>query len=210
VIHFPPDPALPGFARGQSLVALMAAHLGAEAEGRFLLAPFRSLGPVVDTFGMKPTATLGDQAMDPVDPLPYRSTTALLDELTPHAIADLTRISGRGSDLALLQLRHGAGALSRAPEGAGARATLAGQVILFGLGVVTDPDAGTRVLAALDEVDQAVDANRVGWYPNFVERNVDARAFFDAETWARLQQVKSAYDPEDVFRGNHHIPAGTD
>lgn len=207
VIHFPPDPALPDFARGQSLVALMAAHLGSEAEGRFLLAPFRFLGPEVDTFAMQPTAALGDLAMDPVEPLPYRSTTMLLDELTPDAIAELSRIFGRGSDLALLQLRHGGGALSRASEGAGARATLSGEVILFGLGVVTDPEAGGRVLAALDEVDTAVVANRVGWYPNFVERPTDARAFFDDDTWARLQRVKAAYDPEDLFRGNHHIRA---
>ena len=34
VIHFPPDPMLPDFARGQSLVAVMAAFLGSEAEGR--------------------------------------------------------------------------------------------------------------------------------------------------------------------------------
>ena len=48
-IHFPPDPALPDFARGQSLVAVLAAHLGSAAEGQSLLAPFRRLGPEVDT-----------------------------------------------------------------------------------------------------------------------------------------------------------------
>lgn len=208
VIHFPPDPALPDFARGRSLVAVMAAHLGPEAEGRNLLAPLRALDPEVDTFGMQETAFLGDLAMDPVEPLPYRSTTMLLDELTPEAIDRLARIFGAGSELALLQLRHGGGALSRASSSAGARATLGGEVILFGLGVVTDPDAGGRVLGALDEVDEAVGRNRVGWYPNFVERPVDAHAFFDDDTWSRLQRVKAAYDPADLFRGNHHIRAG--
>ncbi len=207
VFHFPPDPALPDFARGQSLVAVMAAHLGSEQEGRALLAPFRSLDPEVDTFGMQPTAFLGDLAMDPVDPLPYRSTTALLDGLAPETIAELSRITARGSDVALLQLRHGGGALSRVPEGAGARASLPGDVVLYALGVPTDLDAAQPITAALDHIDAMVEANRVGRYPNFVEQPAQAREFFDERTWARLQAVKAAHDPEGIFRGNHLIPA---
>ncbi len=208
VFHFPPDPALPDFARGQSLVAVMAAHLGSEREGSALMRPFRGLGPEVDTFAMQPTSFLGDLAMDPVDPLPYRSTTALLDHLTPEVIAELSKTTGRGSDIALVQLRHGGGALSRPPVGAGARATLPGEVVMFALGVVTDPSAAERVASALDHLDASVAANRVGRYPNFVERPAQARQFFDASTWARLQSVKAAYDPEGIFRGNHAIPGG--
>jgi len=207
VFHFPPDPALPDFARGQSLVAVMAAHLGGEHEGRRLLAPLHLLGPEVDTFGMQPMSFLGDLAMDPVDPLPFRSTTALLDELTPRIIEELARTTARGSDVALLQLRHGGGALSRAPKGAGARATLPGEVVLFALGVVTDPDAAARVAAVLEHIDRTVTDSRVGRYPNFVERPAQAREFFDDTTWARLQTVKAAYDPEGIFRGNHEIRA---
>ncbi len=205
VIHFPPDPALPDFARGQSLVALMAAHLGSEAEGRALLAPFRALGPEVDTFAMQPTVALGDLAMDPVDPLPYLSTTALLDELTPDAIDELSSVMGTGSDLALLQVRHGGGALSRAPEGAGARATLPGEIVLFALGVVPEPTASEQVTDALNRIDEVLAPSRVGRYPNFVEKPAQAREFFDEPTWARLSAVKAAYDTEGIFRGNHAI-----
>jgi FAD/FMN-containing dehydrogenase len=208
VFHFPPDPALPEFARGQSLVAVMAAHLGGEVEARALLAPLRRLGPEVDTFAMQATDGLGQLAMDPVDPLPYRTTTMLLDELSPSAIEDLSRLYARGSDLAVLQLRHGGGALSRSPEGAGARATLPGEVILLAIGVPLDAESEERVHTALDRVDDAVADRRAGRYPNFVERPSEARSFFDEETWARLQRVKAHYDPEDVFRGNHHIRTG--
>jgi hypothetical protein len=149
---------------------------------------------------------LADLAMDPVDPLPYRSTTALLDVLTEDAAEELARVAGAGSPLALLQIRHGGGALHRVPDDAGARATLPGEVVVFGLGVVTDPEQGARVLAALDEVDAAVAGAAVGWYPNFVERPADARAFFAQETWDRLQAVKRSYDPDGIFLGNHHIP----
>jgi FAD/FMN-containing dehydrogenase len=39
-----------------------------------------------------------------------------------------------------------------------------------------------------------------------VEEPADASEFFDAMTWARLRQIKARYDPDDVFKGNHHVP----
>ena len=39
-----------------------------------------------------------------------------------------------------------------------------------------------------------------------MEEPADASEFFDAKTWARLRAVKAAYDPEDTFKGNHHVP----
>ncbi|HEX5016194.1 MAG TPA: FAD-binding protein, partial [Actinomycetes bacterium] len=205
VIHFPADPAVPEFVRGQSRAVLMAAHLGDERQGRDLLAPFQRLNPIADTLVMQTPVGLAELAMDPVDPLPYRSTTALLDRLTETAVADLARVSGTGSPLALLQIRHGGGALSRREQGAGARATLPGQIILYSLGVVTDASSDDAVTAALREVSSAVQAAKVGDYPNFVERPADAESFFDAETWRRLQNIKHEYDPSDLFLGNHHI-----
>ena len=154
---------------------------------------------------MQATSFLGDLAMDPVEPLPYRSTTHLLDALTTEAIDELSHVFAAGSDLAVLQLRHGGGALSRGPHDAGARATLPGEVVALALGVVPDPDAERRVLAALDRVDRAVEGHVVGRYPNFVERPADTSTFFDDETWRRLLRVKATYDPDGLFRGNHPI-----
>jgi hypothetical protein len=62
------------------------------------------------------------------------------------------------------------------------------------------------VVAELDAVSAALAPHRAGDYPNFVEEPADASTFFDAGTWARLRAVKSLYDPQDVFKGNHHVP----
>ena len=97
----------------------MAAFLGSEADGRELLRPLRRLGPVMDSFAIQEPAGLGDLAMDPREPLPFRSTHALIDELPAAAIEDVARISGPGSSLALVQLRHMGGALE--PPRAGRR-----------------------------------------------------------------------------------------
>jgi FAD binding domain-containing protein/berberine-like enzyme len=206
VIHFPPMPELPEAIRGRSFVIVMAAFLGTEADGRTLLRPLRALGPEMDTFATQPPIGLSELAMDPPDPLPYRTAHALLDGLSASAIEDVARIAGPGSPLTLLQLRHMGGALARREPGAGVRATLPGEIAMLGLGVVPDADGEPVVRRELRALSAAVAPGRVGDYPNFVEEPADASAFFDAATWSRLRRVKALWDPEDVFKGNHHIP----
>jgi FAD/FMN-containing dehydrogenase len=210
LLHFPPLPDVPAYARGRSFAVVMAAYQGDAAEGAALLQPLRELGPVRDTLATVPPVVLGDLAMDPYDPLPFHSAHALLDGLPPQTIDDLMAAvgpeSGRGPALTMFQLRHMGGALGRAPEGAGARATLPGEVNLFMLGAVPEPQFDAPVRAALAAAMDATADHVVGDYPNFVEVPSDASAFFDPETWARLRAVKTAYDPEDRFRGNHHVP----
>jgi hypothetical protein len=161
----------------------------------------------MDTFAMVPPAALGELAMDPRDPLPYRSAHALLDEAP---IDDIVRIAVPGSPLALVQLRHMGGALARREPDAGARATLPGEICVFGLGVVPDAAAEPAVRSELAALSAAVAPQRVGDYPNFVEHPVDASGFFDPGTWQRLRRVKALYDPEDLFKGNHHVPPATE
>ncbi len=207
VLHFPPFDEVPEPFRGRSFVIVMGAFLGPEARGRALLEPLRRLGPTMDTFAMQPLSALANLAMDPESPLPYRTTTALLDELTPSAIETIAGLAAPDSALTMIQLRHGGGALGRSPEGAGARATLPGEVVMFGLGLVPDPDLEPVVGEQLATLAAAVAPATVGAYANFVEEPTDPRAFFDERTWARLQQVKAAYDPEGLFCGAHHVPA---
>jgi FAD/FMN-containing dehydrogenase len=62
------------------------------------------------------------------------------------------------------------------------------------------------VQSSLKTVEGILAPNKIGLYPNFVEEPADASEFFDAMTWARLRQIKARYDPDDVFKGNHHVP----
>jgi hypothetical protein len=146
--------------------------------------------------------------MDPREPLPYLTTHHLLGELTPAAIDELLAAAGPGSGsaLALVQLGHMGGALGRVSPGAGARATLPGELSLLGLGVIADEEAGAAVEASPESLYGALTPYRVGDYPNFVEEPADTSACFDAESWARLRAIKARYDAEDMFKGNHHIP----
>ena len=78
---------------------------------------------------------------------------------------------------------------------------------MFGLGVVPDAARGAGRPVRPGALSAAVAPQRVGDYPNFVEEPAEASGFFDAGTWERLRRVKALYDPQDLFKGNHHIPA---
>jgi hypothetical protein len=106
----------------------------------------------------------------------------------------------------MFQLRHLGGALARETPGAGARATLPGQVCMIALGAVMDEAGDTAVRGALADIDAAVLPHRVCDYPNFFEVPADASRFFAPHVWARLRAIKALYDPADLFAGNHHIP----
>jgi FAD/FMN-containing dehydrogenase len=210
LLHFPPIPDVPAFARGRSYAVVMAAFLGDAAEGRALMRPLQELGPERDTFAMVPPVVLGDLAMDPYDPLPMHSCSQLLEGLPPATIDAVLRAagpeSGRGTAVSLLQFRHMGGALGREAPGAGARATLPGEVSMFALGAIMDEASAVAVHTALAELEAAVRPVAAGHYPNFVEVPSDASRFFEPTTWARLRDVKAQYDPADLFVGNHHIP----
>ena len=210
LMHFPPVPDVPAFARGRSFAVVMGAFLGSETEGRALLRPLRRLGPARDTFATVPPVVLGDLAMDPLDPVPFHLAHQLLDRLPGETIDELIAKvgpgSGRGPALTMLQFRHMGGALAREAPGAGARATLPGEICMVALGAVFDEPSDVAVRSALADVEAALLPHRAGDYPNFVEVPADASGFFGADTWARLRQVKALYDPSDLFRGNHHIP----
>jgi hypothetical protein len=208
LLQFPDAPFVPEPVRGGSFTVVYGAFLGSEAEGRDLLRPVRGLGPVMDTFAIVPPAALGDMAMDPPDPLPFVTTTALLTDLPDAGVDELVAAVGpaSGSNLAMVELRQLGGALGREAPGAGARSSLPGALSLIALGVPQDEASEETARGYLGALDRAVGPYRVGDYANFVMEPTDASRFFDAGTWARLRHVKALYDPGDLFRGNHHIP----
>lgn len=120
-------------------------------------------------------------------------------------IAQVGPGSGRGPTVTMLQFRHMGGELAREAPGAGASATLPGEIAMLALGVVMDQASDVAVRSALDDLTAAVLPHRAGDYPNFVEEPADASTFFEPQIWTRLQAVKTLYDPADLSIGNHHI-----
>ena len=180
---------------------------------RSCCAPIRDLGPAIDTFGMHAPEFLGELAMDPPDPLPIELGHQLMDELPAEAVDAILEAAGPGSDapLAMVQLRHMGGALSRvAPARRRPR-----HAARRGLPARPRRDLRPRLPRPGPRGDRPHRARRRRRGARATTRTSsrslpDASAFFDAATWERLRRVKAQYDPTSLFRGNHAIPAAAE
>jgi FAD/FMN-containing dehydrogenase len=208
LMNFPPVPEVPDPLRGKSFAVLEAVYCGDPADGEELVAPLRELGnAVIDTVAIQPPAGIEDLHMDPPTPVPYTSETLLTHELPAEAIDSLVEAvgPGSGSQLASVELRHGGGALSRAPQEAGALATLPGSFLAFAVGFVPVPEAMAPNRAWLGAFKAALEPYDAGRYFNFVEESFDITQIFAPEVLERLREVKQRYDPENLFHSNHPV-----
>jgi FAD binding domain/Berberine and berberine like len=207
-LQFPPVPAIPEHLRGGSFVAIEATCLLQAREADELLRPLRDLGPTMDTFATLPIEQLRHLHMDPEHPVPGVGDGMLLDDFPAEAIDAIVAAAGTASRSPLLsvEVRHLGGALRRADASHGALASIEAGFAMFAVGTAMTPEMGAAVKAHLEVLQSVLarwDAGRD--YLNFTERRVRGERFYGDLTHRRLQAVKSAVDPEDVFRSNHPI-----
>jgi FAD/FMN-containing dehydrogenase len=208
LMNFPPIPEVPEPVRGKSFAVLEVIYCGDPADGAELVAPLRELGSAaMDTVQAQAPAGIEDLHMDPPTPVPYTSEALQTHDLPAEAIDSLVEAVGPGSDsqLASVELRHGGGALSRAPQDAGALATLPGSFIAVGVGFVPEPAAMAPNRAWLGAFKAALEPYDAGRYFNFVEETFDITKIFPPEVLVRLREVKQRYDPENLFHSNHPV-----
>jgi FAD/FMN-containing dehydrogenase len=210
LMNFPPVPEVPEPVRGKSFAVLEVIYCGDPADGEELVAPLRELGSAdMDTVHTQAPAGIEDLHMDPPTPLPYTSETLLTHELPAEAIDSLVEAvgAGSGSQLASIELRHCGGALSRAPQEAGALATLPGSFLAFGIGFVPVPEAMAPTRGWLGAFKASLEPYDAGRYFNFVEESFDITKIFPADVLDRLREVKQRYDRENLFHSNHPVTA---
>jgi FAD/FMN-containing dehydrogenase len=207
VLQLPELPEIPEPLRGAQIVVIEAAFLGSEQDGAELLRPLRELGPVMDTFAQVPPTALYELHQDPADPVPGISTSAQLGDLGADGIDSLVELVGPGSGSPYLsvELRHLGGALGRAAPGAGALAQLNGRFAMFAVGIPMDQAVAAALHEHGERLQAALAGHDRGRYLNFAEEPTDARTAYSAAAYARLQDVKAAWDSADLFSANHPI-----
>ena len=193
LMHFPPLPQLPEALRGRALVQLTLAFLGEARDGDALLSPLRALAPEIDRVGVVPATALGEIAGDPVDPVPDRSHSRLLESLTPDTVDTLVALADPA--VTVLEVRHLGGALRR-PSDPGAAGALSAEALVFASGVPATPEQG-RVLdatvAALDTLGPAADRDTL---LSFARRGDNALPATSSE---RVRAITAAHDPDGVL-----------
>jgi FAD/FMN-containing dehydrogenase len=206
IMNIPDMEGVPDMVRGRALVVIDGAVIGGVEAANEILAPLRALEPEIDMFGPVPPVALSYIHMDPEEPVPGDSETAMLDEASPELIDTLVDHFEQSPMLLLVELRHVGGALARARHGHGALAKLDAGFVFFAAGMSV-PEIAEPVRAQLEAVKAAVDVHGNGRnYSNFTEERTDTSSFFGAATYTRLRAVKSVYDPGELFRANHEIP----
>src|SRR5918997_5638250 len=197
LMQFPPVDEVPEMLRGKAFTIIQTAYLGNERDGAELIRPLTELGPDMNTFAMVEPSALSHLAMDPEDPVPYVFSGRLLSDVTDAGIDTLLEsAAAAGPGLVMVELRGLGGALTRRPEGAGARATLDGDYLFGALAAVMDPAAYDEAAALPRGVSDAMTPWDAGiQYLNFQEQSVDARLFYDEDTWRLLRALRTEWDP---------------
>ena len=208
----PPIPDVPEPLRGTPMLTIDGACLGTREEGEAAFAPLRALGePIMDTFEWMPAAGLSHIHMDPENPVPGLGEGGLVRELSDEAIDAFVGLAGpdSGSPLLLSELRHVGGALSRAPEGAGALARLDAEFVLYSVGMLASPAAGEAISGHLERIGETMRPFAAeGSYFNFTERPCGVDSILPADVCSRLEEVKRAWDPENRIVANHGVGTG--
>ena len=207
IMNLPPLPDIPEFLRGRSIVIIDGAVCEDAARAEELLAPLRALGPEMDTFADMAPVGLSYIHMDPEDPMPGMSDSAILDGLSPEVVDAIVDVAGpgSGSPILMVELRHIGGALGRYAGGALSR--FDGEYLYFAAGVPMDPAVVAALEAHFALVGAAIAPHKQGrQYLNFAERATDPVAFYGEERYARLRQIKAEVDPLEIFRAQPRDP----
>ena len=210
----PPLPEVPEPLRAVPVVTVDGVLSEDVGAGEALVAAFRSVGaPVMDQWGVMPAAGIARLHGDPEVPVPGIGDHTLLEDLDESALDAFLAVTGDGSGSPLLaaELRQLGGALAEAPAGAGARGRLEGAFALFAVGAPMVPELAEPIgerLAMLREAMRPWETGTV--FLNFDENpEATGERAFAPEDYARLREVRAAYDPQELFVAPQRIePAG--
>ncbi len=208
IMRFPPLPALPDHLRGQAFAMVEAVYLGDEGTGAELIAPLRQLGPEIDTFATMPAAALGNLHMDPTEPVPALGDGVLLTDFSAAATDALVAQAGPDADTPLtsVEVRHLGGALGRSASGAGAQSSINASYLLFDTGMGPTSEAAALVREHTQAVRDALTPWHASYGPyNFTDSPATADTVLPPESFRRIQQIKTSYDPDDVIISQHPV-----
>jgi FAD/FMN-containing dehydrogenase len=209
-LYAPPEPFVPPEVVGAPIFGIACLHLDPEGRAEDDLQPLRDLSPAVDVLGPMPYQAV--QGMfDAGAPRGSRNywRSGYVDELTDEAIeAIVAHADGVPAPLGQLHVHQLGGQMSRVPGGSTAFGNRDAGFLVNYVGLWQDPaqdeDNTNWVRAASAAIEPYGTGAR---YVNFLadEGEAGVRSAYEAETFTRLQSLKSRYDPTNFFHLNQNI-----
>lgn len=212
LITAPPIPAMPPHLHGQQVAVVVATWTGEPADAEQALDPVLRAGnpETVDLVTMPYVAlqSMVDEAVGT-----GRGSYIKSEFLRELGGADVTRLmdgfAATSSPLHQVLLRRLGGAMAQAPRGGTAFVHRDAVWMLTIAALWDDPRAdSTTHRAWATDAWQALLPASAGTYVNqlWTEGAGRIRAAYNTETWQRLVDVKTTWDPINVFRLNQNIP----
>jgi hypothetical protein len=214
VLCAPPEEFVPEAIRGKPVLAVIACYVGPVEAGERAFAPLREWGPALELLGPMPYAAVQGLIEPGNPPGRYHYWKAgLLGELEDAAVETFVARASQAISpfTACLMLPMG-GAIARVSEHDTPLAFRDAKWNYHLLGQCADPGELKRNVEWTREFDQAMAEYAEGAvYVNFTgDPSAGAvAAGFGPDNYARLGEIKRAYDPDNVFRSTANIaPAG--
>ena len=214
-------PAVPDFPEeihGEPIVAVTALHCGSVEDGQRVLAPLRELAdPLIDLSGVYPYTAVQQMydAFFPEGELCYYWKSLELDKLDDEAIEAVAGAAeDRPSPLTPMVIWHHGGAMSRVDASETAYGDRSTTYLLSIDSTWEDPDdteeniEWTRELWA--DMHRFSDGGLYLNFPGFGEEGEElVRSATGQENYDRLVELKSEYDPTNLFRLNQNVKPTT-
>jgi len=209
VMLAPPMPFLPVEVHGQWIVFAMLVYVGKTEEGERFVEPFRKLAtPLADM--LRPMAYPEIYQEEGGDYHPIGASRTLFLDYIDGAVADkmLNHLRASTGMMAVAQLRVLGGAMARVPVEATAYAHRQSKIMVNLAALYQNPDEKMTHETWVENFAEAIRQSDRGVYVNFLgnEGEAQVHAAYPGKTWDRLQQIKTKYDPTNLFRRNQNIP----
>lgn len=198
--------------RSRGISTVLACFQGPAVEAERLLRPLREAAPIVDD-SLRTLSYAEMQSTNPLLPFGLRHywkghfLRSLPDDLVEFSAEHIARRPASGFGTLLIEFINGAA--TRVPTEAMAFNHREARVNASALGIWTSPEAdGDHVAWARSYAAGIAAHGNAGEYVNYMPEqsgNERLRAMFGGEKFARLQQLKARFDPDNVFRFNQNL-----
>ena len=208
----PPAPFIPKELHGKPVLAILVCYVGDVEEGERVVQPLRDFGtPIIDAIKRKPFAA-HNSSLDAGQPsgMHYywksEYATEIADDAIETLVAFAANMTSPNSRLAVFQL---GGAIQRYDEQAMAVSHRnAEYVIAINTGWADPQDTEKQIQWTRDLWTAIRPFSSGGVYVNFLSDDDGedrVRAAYGATKFERLGQLKSKYDPQNLFQMNKNI-----
>jgi FAD/FMN-containing dehydrogenase len=209
VMTAPPMPFLPEEVHGKPIIMAMMVYAGDVARGEQAMAPFRRLAaPYADM--LRPMSYTEMYPPEEGEYHPVAATRTMFLDRVDRSVAGtiLNHLQSSTASMAVAQLRVLGGAMARVPAEATAFAHRKSKIMANLAALYEKPEDKPAHETWAAEFERSIRQSDKGAYVNFINSvgEEQLRAAYPGATWDRLREIKSRYDPDNLFRLNQNIP----